>query len=58
MKGRRFEDCDYDAWLLKQAEENCSDGYDEEEVDEEYEAECRAEYMADAREAWYDKWGY
>ena len=47
MKGRRFEEVDHDAWLLRQAEENCSEkgderydivkewrGYTDEEMDE------------------------
>lgn len=29
MKGKRFEDCDYDAWLLRQAEEYNADKGDE-----------------------------
>lgn len=54
MKGRKFENADYDAWLNEQMEENCNDrdgGY----VDDE---EARAEYEADASEAWHDKWGW
>ena len=47
MKGKKFEEVDHDAWLLRQAEENCSEkgderydivkewrGYTDEEMDE------------------------
>lgn len=44
---------DYDAWLLKRAEDNCPDS-DEEEYDAEYDEECRAEYEQCAYEASLD----
>ena len=47
MRGKRFREVDHDAWLLRQAEENCSEkdderydivkewrGYTDEEMDE------------------------
>ena len=54
MKGRRFEDADYDAWLLKQEEENCHDSDDVYEYDEDE----RDIYEAEDSEVWHDKWGW
>ena len=46
----KFEDVDHDAWLIRQAEENCIDKAEDEEFDEEYDAMCRAEAKAEAME--------
>lgn len=54
MKGKKFENTDYDAWLNRRMEENCHDSDEEYEEDE----EARAEYEAEASEVWHDKWGY
>ena len=47
---------DYDAWLLRRAEEYCGDA-DEEEIDPEQEKAERAELLADFGDIWseYDQ---
>ena len=42
---------DYDAWLLRRAEEYCGDA-DEEEIDPEQEKAERAELLADFGDIW------
>ena len=82
MRGRRFEDVDYDAWLINGADDPKGTVYEDEryeiikdwlelsdeemeEIDldekwsdyEQYQEECREEYMAEARaEAEIERW--